>query len=272
MDHSHDDHNHDHTHNHHHHGHDHSHDHGHSHSEYYIEQLLTVLISGAFGLVAVLMYFFGMLDFLLVARFHPWVLVGGIALLVMTVIRGTALFLEDAHEHAHDHGDHDHGNIFWRVVILAFPILLFCFGLPNSSFSQDYTDKKLGVAKQLGEVNGVDSKGGAVIPMTFEELNKVTYNAKTMEFYQGRTIKLTGTLRREGDGDYTLFTGSMACCKADTVYLTARAITENFTPQIPNGATVTAEGLLQFVSPKGSTEPPIPVILVKDTANFHAIE
>ena len=92
MDHTHD---HDHTHHHHDDGHDHhhEHDHGHSHSDYYIEQLLTVLISGAFGVVAILMYFMGMLNFLLVDRFHLWVLIGGIALLVMTLIRGTALVI-----------------------------------------------------------------------------------------------------------------------------------------------------------------------------------
>lgn len=269
MDHSHE--HHDHTHHHEHDHHDHAHDHGHSHSDYYIEQLLTVLISGAFGVVAILMYFFGMLDFLLVTGFHPWVLVGGVALLVMTLIRGIALFLEDAHDHAHDHEDHAHGNIFWRVVILAFPILLFCFGLPNSSFSQDYLDKKLGKAEDLGQVGAISGKGGAVMNITFEDLNGATYNPKMMELYEGRTVSLGGALRKEGEGDYTLYKGSMACCKADTVYLTARVITENFLPQMPDNSTVTVEGVLQFVKSKKDREP-IPVIIVSDTTKFAAVD
>ena len=262
---------HDHTHPHGHHHHDHAHDHGHSHSDYYIEQLLTVLISGAFGMVAILMYFMGMLNFLLVERFHLWVLAGGIALLVMTLIRGVALFLEDAHEHAHDHADHEHGNIFWRVVILAFPILLFCFGLPNSSFSQDYINKRLGKAEDLSQIGAVDGKGGDVMHMTLQQLSTVTYNAKVMEQYEGRTVSLTGTLRREGEGDYTLYTGSMACCVADTVYLTARVITENFLPQMADDTTVQVEGVLQFVSSKKGREP-IPVIVVDDPMKFQTVE
>ena len=266
MDHSHG-HGHDHTHHDHDHTHDHPHDHSHSHSDYYIEQLLTVLISGAFGVVAILMYLFGMLDFLLVPRFHPWVLAGGVALLAMTVIRGVALFLEDAHDHAHDHEDHSHGNIFWRVVILAFPILLFCFGLPNSSFSQDYTDKKIGKAEELGKVSSVKAKGSGVMKVTLEQLN----NPQLREIYDGRIVALTGALRQEGEGDFTLYQGSMACCKADTVYFTARVITENFLPQIPDNSTVTVEGILQYVKSKKAAEP-IPVIVASDTTKFNVAD
>ena len=63
MDPVHEDHDHNHSHGHDH-KHDHKHDHAHSHgdahghskSEYYLEQLLTILICGSIGLVAVLMY------------------------------------------------------------------------------------------------------------------------------------------------------------------------------------------------------------------------
>ena len=156
-------------------------------------------------------------------------------------------------------------------MILAFPILLFCFGLPNSSFSQDYTNKKLGKAEALGKVDSVDAKGGAVMQMTLELLANATYNPKIMEQYQGRTVRLTGVLRREGEGDFTIYKGSTACCQADTVYLTARVITEGFLPQVPDASTVEVQGLLQFVQSKKDREA-IPVIVVDDTTKFSVIE
>ena len=51
---------------HHDHGHDHhhGHEHGHSHGlgDYYLEQLLTIFVCGAFGVVAILMNRFAMLE------------------------------------------------------------------------------------------------------------------------------------------------------------------------------------------------------------------
>lgn len=111
------------------HAHDHSHDHHHGGSDYYLQQLLTIFICGAFGVAGVLMYTWKhtipvedgqtvektKLGFLLADPFHVWVLGGSLLLLAVTVIRGVALWRSAGaahhhHGHAHDHhhGHHEH--------------------------------------------------------------------------------------------------------------------------------------------------------------------
>jgi hypothetical protein len=94
-------------------GHDHHH---HGQAEYYLEQLFTIGVCGALGVVGVSLYFSGKLNFMLAERFHPWVLGGGIALLVMVVIRAIVVWNSVAEPlavpvHDHDHADgHDHSH------------------------------------------------------------------------------------------------------------------------------------------------------------------
>src|SRR3954447_11115645 len=104
----------------------HAHAHAGAHAEgegtYFLDQLFTILACGGVGLVAVLMYQTGMLSRILVPMFFIPTLLGGVALLVMVVIRGTAVWqLAGArkaaaaaangggHEHAHSHG-HEHAH------------------------------------------------------------------------------------------------------------------------------------------------------------------
>lgn len=142
------------------------HHHGESMSGYFTEQLLTILVCGLFGFVAVQMWRTGMLEKLLAPQFHPWVLFGGIAVLVLVVLRSIAVWKEagaiqaklaDAdcdinhthgpecnHPHFHAPGEeHDHGHshdmswVFARMLVLVFPVLLFFLGLPTSSYSKE---------------------------------------------------------------------------------------------------------------------------------------
>jgi uncharacterized membrane protein YcgQ (UPF0703/DUF1980 family) len=99
-----------------------AHDHHHDDpNSYYTEQLFTIAISGALGAVAISLYAQDKLRYILVERFHVWVLAGGISLLVLVLIRAIAVWrsvgeqLPQAHkhhhaegEHAHEHHHHDH--------------------------------------------------------------------------------------------------------------------------------------------------------------------
>ncbi len=103
-----------------------AHDHDHFHSKddlnnYLVQQLFTIAISGALGAVSLSLYAQNKLKLVLAPAFHKWVLVGGIALLVLVVIRAIALWhfvgdlpsLEDhdaEHEHDHAHDHHHHGH------------------------------------------------------------------------------------------------------------------------------------------------------------------
>lgn len=97
----------------------HGHDHAEDRTTYYIEQLCTIGVCGAFGGIAVMMYKRDILKLFLDPKFHPFVLWAGIALLVMVVVRAVAVWRSagqtgHSHEHAHDH-EHgadcpDHGH------------------------------------------------------------------------------------------------------------------------------------------------------------------
>ncbi|HKI33509.1 MAG TPA: hypothetical protein VKA46_16765 [Gemmataceae bacterium] len=115
-----------------------AHDHSHDTQSYYVEQLCTIAIAGALGGIAVMLYREDLL-FFVADKVKPWVLGGGIALLVVVALRAVAVWLqagrtpaegsekgndhphdhdqEPCHEHAHgagcDHNhdhDHDHGH------------------------------------------------------------------------------------------------------------------------------------------------------------------
>jgi hypothetical protein len=104
-----------------------AHDHHDIGSEsYYLEQLCSIGISGAIGLVMCLLWHWGGL-FFLAPKFRLPVLLGGIVLVVVATIRGVAVWIavgkqsgavdehnldhhHDHHHHHHDHAcDHDHG-------------------------------------------------------------------------------------------------------------------------------------------------------------------
>jgi hypothetical protein len=88
----------------------HSHSHGHDHSTYYLEQLCTIGICGLLGGVTIMLWYQDLLRYILAAKFHQPVLWGGVALVVLVVVRAAALWLSvgrssGAHEHQHHHED-----------------------------------------------------------------------------------------------------------------------------------------------------------------------
>jgi hypothetical protein len=92
--------------------------HTHSHedqSTYYLDQLCTIALCGAFALACITLYTWQrqILMIILAEKFHIFVFWGGIALLVLVIMRAVALwFAPSAHGHSHDHehGDHDHDH------------------------------------------------------------------------------------------------------------------------------------------------------------------
>lgn len=95
--------------------------HTHEHDEsYFLDQIFSIALCGALGGIAVILFVRKkMLTIILDQRFHPFVLAGGITLLVLVVIRAVALWQQagvagghhhhhDGHEHDHDHNHHHH--------------------------------------------------------------------------------------------------------------------------------------------------------------------
>ena len=168
-------------------------------------------------------------------------------------------------DHGHDHApgeDHTHGNIFWRLVVLAFPLLLFGLGLPNKGFSQDWVNRRLGTDAAVDLGGEVIAKGGETVQFEFHELNAMAYDESKRQAFEGQTVRLKGQLRRIGDREYTLYRLKMNCCAADTIPLKAR-IVNSFVSTFPDGQWVSAEGVLQFAEDKEKKQF-LPVIRVKD--------
>lgn len=271
------------------HAHSHTHEHGHAHAQHhhhhdhgdeYLEQLFTIGLCGAFGAVAVALAVptltssdpasASILRIILHPDFHPFVLVAGIVLLAMTLIRVLSLWQESgAHAHhdhgpdcnhgtgcGHDHGhgdhDHSHGGVYWRAVVLLFPIVLFIWGQPNQGYSADWLDTRTGGA-EIGPVKDVAAKAGGR-KFSFDELNAFANNAEKRESEEGKTATVKGQIRKLGDREATLYRLKMTCCAADTIPLKARIITDNSLGGITDHSWVEVTGQLQFVPVPGSSE------------------
>jgi hypothetical protein len=98
--------------------------HAHTHDDsdsYYPEQLCLIAFSGLFGGICLSLYFWqtDMLKLVLAEKFHPFVLVSGIALLGLTLLRAAVVWKlagetrQHTHEHdcsQHHHHEHDCGH------------------------------------------------------------------------------------------------------------------------------------------------------------------
>jgi len=84
--------------------------HTHEHDEnYFLDQIFTIALCGALGGIAVMLYVRKtMLNSILDQKFHLWVLLGGIGLLVMVAIRAMAVWRLAGQTHSHTHHDHHH--------------------------------------------------------------------------------------------------------------------------------------------------------------------
>ncbi|QEL20015.1 TIGR03943 family putative permease subunit [Limnoglobus roseus] len=272
-------------HHHHDHAYDHAHDHGHAHAHHhhdhgdeYLEQLFTIGICGAFGAVAVALSVPALtntdpanpsiLQIILSPDFHSFVLVAGVVLLAMTLVRVLALWQEAGERKNHVHGpdcnhvhgpdcghdhDHSHGGVYWRAVVLLFPVVLFIWGQPNQGFSAEWVVGRLGDGDEIGQVKSVTAKEGGR-RFSFDELNAFANNADKRESEEGKTATVKGQIRKLGDKEATLYRLKMTCCAADTIPLKARIVTENSLGGITDHAWVEVTGQLQFVHVPGSAD------------------
>ena len=270
-------------------GHDHDHDHGgghdhnHAHSDEFLEQLLTVGICGAFGVVAILLGYqaistqSGMLTIMLTPPFWTWVLVGGIALTLLSVIRGVALWRASSPNHIHDEDcghdhapgeGHEHGGVFWRVVVLMFPLVLFFLGLPNKGFSLERRLSSVTADTiDVNSIKDVEAKGD--VALTFNDISEAMRSPEQMAALTGMRATVRGQLKPNSERDFTLFTMKMTCCAGDMVPLRAKIVVQNddsggsllASGYLP-GEWLEVKGVLQFVKlPKG--EQWLPVITTK---------
>src|SRR5262245_1655220 len=98
----------------------HSHEHE-DRSTYYLDQLFTIGVCGAIAAVTILLWQSSLLGKMLHPKFHIWVAIGGVGLLVLVFLRAVAVWrsVDEAppangdaggHSHSHSHGDGGHSH------------------------------------------------------------------------------------------------------------------------------------------------------------------
>src|SRR6185437_790755 len=269
--------------------------HDHSHGDrnaYYLNQLFTIAVCGALGGVAVMLWYSGKLTNMLHPKFFLWVLLGGITLLVLVLIRAIALWRsveepqpthnhdhhhhdhahgdhdhehdhhhEHAHEHSHEHehvhahDDHDHGWAPWRYIVLLLPVVLYFLNLPNKSFSAG-----AGGNLDIGDLSApgmVRSTGSEVIGFT--KLQQASLSPEQRDYYEGKTITLTGQYAGNDPKRFTLVRFKIACCAADAVKLNAVIMVdpnsaESIDPDRYRNKWIEVRGRIHFIQRPGGNE------------------
>jgi hypothetical protein len=241
----------------------HTHEHAHAHdaNAYYTEQLFTIAVCGALGGVVVMLWYTDKLKLMLHPKFHLSVLIGGVAILALTVVRCFALWsaLEEATRECTNSDDsedsdarqrwsHDHG-ISPATGVWPPSVVLAKIPPPAQNIDHDHgwspaRAMVLVLPVMLYFLNlpahGFRSLPGAGIPglgqivapkavaptgeayhVTFERLEQAALTPEGREHYEGKTVRLTG---QYGGGDLkrcVLVRYRIYCCAADAVPLNA---------------------------------------------------
>ncbi|MCZ2344453.1 MAG: hypothetical protein LC104_22055 [Bacteroidales bacterium] len=175
---------------------------------------------------------------------------------------------DHAHGHTHAHGDHEHGNIFWRIVVLAFPLVLFFLGLPNESFIRNFKLHKLGGDTHLGDIGDVQATG-STIPMDFNQLALVAMDPGKRTYLTGNATSIVGQFKPVADREFTLFKMKMTCCAADEIPLKARIIADFVPSNVKPFDWIKVTGIMQFAEIPGKNEF-LPVLRVKEQQGIQA--
>jgi hypothetical protein len=242
----------------------HSHAHTHDAGAYFAEQLFTLGFSAAFGAVAIVLYANGGLNVLLAQGILRYsVLAGGIALLVLVLVRAVTLWFtvgkpaaahahdhdccdhdhqhephnhehedcehdhDDAHGHTHDHshgGDgHSHDHGWWPIRYLALLIPLILSPFVGALSASGVDPNSVDLSRDFPKAKGTIGR------LRSDELNNVTNDAKLREYYEDKIAQITGMVVPSASSDrwFTLQRLKIRCCAADAVPLNAVVIIDD---------------------------------------------
>lgn len=287
-------------------GHDHSHGDG---SEYYLDQLCTIGLCGAIGGVCIMLYQQDVLKNMLAPAFFLPVLLGGIALLILAVVRGICLWIavgkktaahahgpdchhdhahdrahtdcghEHSNDHSHSHGPaddhgHEHGWTPIRYAVLLLPVALYFLDLPNSGFGTTrLTDTSSGSPLDSIAMQNMASRGE--VGLDFKELDRAAFLEDQREYFEGKTGVLKGQFVPGSDprtGRLVRF--KMQCCAADAIALKVQLISPeplaDVQPPLKPGQWVEVKGQIQFR--KNTANEFVPVLQLRSSKDIQPIE
>ena len=250
---------------------------------YYVEQICALGACASLGIVAILMFTSDKVALLLAPFLRATVLWGGIALLVVVLLRGIALWKQaglvqvkcdddHAHDHQHDeHCEHDHKapadcghehSHAWmpvKYVFLMVPLTLYLLELPNAAFSADWANRQADQSALENPGHAVGDKGAMVLG--FRELADAAQDDGKRNYFEGHTVKLKGMFVKVGsDKEFTLMRMKMNCCAADVVPMQVRIISEDKVPAFARTDWVEVTGKVEFRKVAGGTKY-LPILL-----------
>lgn len=159
------------------------------------------------------------------------------------------------HHHAHSH-DHSHGSGFLplQAMILLSPIVLL-MGLPGEVFN---SAQALNASEVELNTRDVGDKGED-FQVTFLQLERAAAHPETRDFYEGKTVRLTGRFVGDDDKRFTLIRYKINCCAADAVPLNSIIMVDPTYPErLPlqklKGQWVEVTGKVQFLKKLGREE------------------
>jgi hypothetical protein len=161
------------------------------------------------------------------------------------------------HHHGHDHDhDHDHGWAPWRYVVLLLPVVLYFLNLPNQGFSADAGGNALNDLA-LNAPASVSSTGQ--VSVGFMELQQASLTPESRDYYEGKTVSLTGQYAGNNAKRFTLRRFKIACCAADAVPLNAVIMvndnsSEQVDPDRYRNKWVEVTGRIRFFQKPGTNE------------------
>ena len=193
--------------------------------------------------------------------------IAGVTIFGLALIRGIAIWIEAGKPFAHDdcghnHApgeDHSHGSglIYVQVIVLAFPLLLFVWGLPNERISAQRYQDLLGHVKEVDGLTAVAENGA--VETSFEELNAAALDSSKRTILEGKRTVLSGKVQKLGEKQFTLFHLKMTCCVADMVTLKTVIVADYAINAIADFKEYRVNGVIQFVEQKGKFTPVIRV-------------
>jgi hypothetical protein len=160
-----------------------------------------------------------------------------------------------AHSHDHDH-DHEHGWAPWRYVVLLLPVVLYFLNLPNQGFSADAGGNALNDVV-LDAPTDVQATG--TVNVGFLELQQASLSPESRDFYEGKTVALTGQYDGRDPKRFTLVRFKIACCGADAVRLNSVIMVDpkssaTVDPDSYRNKWVEVKGRIKFFQKPGTNE------------------
>ncbi len=135
-------------------------------------------------------------------------------------------------------------------------MVLYFLNLPNQGFTADVGDNPL-LNLDLKTPTAVRSTGMATVG--FAELQQASLTLESRDYYEGKTITLTGQYAGDDPKRFTLVRYKIACCAADAVRLNAVIMidpdsSEKIDPDKYRNQWVEVKGRVHFFPKPGGNE------------------